>query len=54
MKVAATDAPQNATEFLSPQQVPAIELLLGGLTVTAVAAELGVSPKFRLVKPRSS
>ena len=34
---------QNATEPLSPQQERAVELLLAGMTVTAVAASIGVS-----------
>ena len=42
MKVSTTQMPQNTTESHSPQQLRAVELLLGGLTVTAVAAELGV------------
>lgn len=35
--------PQVATECLNPQQERAVELLLTGMTVTAVAATIGVS-----------
>jgi post-segregation antitoxin (ccd killing protein) len=34
---------QNATQSLSAQQERAVELILGGMTVTAVAASIGVS-----------